>query len=148
MSLDKYNLVSDEHFILFEFVSEGLKGKINKLIQFASANYHNIYNLGFGDKDTQTGKVDDTVVSNNGDSEKVLGTIVESLYMFTDEYPDALVYAVGTTKSRTRLYQIGISKFIAKAQEDFIIYGQIGTEWYLFEKNTNYEAFLVKRIKK
>ncbi len=68
--------------------------------------------------------------------------------MFTDEYPDALIYAVGTTKSRTRLYQIGISKFFEKAQEDFIIYGQIGVEWYLFEKNINYEAFLVKRIKK
>ena len=27
MSLNKYNLVSDEHFILFEFISEGIKGK-------------------------------------------------------------------------------------------------------------------------
>jgi hypothetical protein len=148
VSVEKYDLISGEHLTTFEFVSEGLKGKISKIIQFTPANYHNVYNLGFGDKDLMTGEIDDTVVSNNGDSEKVLGTVVASLYIFTDKNPDALIYAIGSTKSRSRLYQIGITKFIEKAKEDFIIYGQIQKEWYLFEKNINYDAFLVKRIKR
>ena len=69
------------------------------------------------------------------------------MYIFTDENPEALIYAIGSTKTRTRLYQIGITKFIEKAKADFIIYGQIEKEWYFFEKDTNYDAFLVKRIK-
>lgn len=148
MSVEKYDLISGENLTTFEFVSEGSKGKIDKIIQFSSANYLNVYNLGFGDKDLITGEIDNKVVSNNGDSEKVLGTVVESLYIFTDKNPEALVYAIGSTKTRTRLYQIGITKFIEKATADFIIYGQIEKEWYFFEKDINYDAFLVKRIKK
>jgi hypothetical protein len=148
MGLEKYNLVSGENFTTFEFVSIGEKGKIDKIIQYSSANYLNLYNLGFGDKNLISGKIDDTVISNNGDTEKVLATIVESLYLFTDKNPEALIYAIGSTKSRTRLYQIGISKFIEKAKNDFIIYGQLEKEWHFFEKDINYVAFLVKRIKK
>jgi hypothetical protein len=148
VSVEKYELISSVHATTFQFVSKGLKGNINKIIQFASTNYHNVYNLGFGDRDAITGEIDDKVVSNNGDSELVLGTVVEALYIFTEKNPDALVYAVGSTEGRTRLYQIGIAKHIEKAKEDFIIYGQIKKEWYFFEKDTNYDAFLVKRIKK
>jgi len=147
VSIEKYDLIAGENLTTFEFISDGTKGKIYKIIQFSSTNYHNVYNLGFGDKDVITGEIDDKVVSNNGDSEKVLGTVVESLYIFTDENPEALIYAIGSTKTRTRLYQIGITKFIEKAKADFIIYGQIEKEWYFFEKDTNYDAFLVKRIK-
>lgn len=148
MNVEKYELFSGENLTTFEFVSDGAKGKIEKIIQYSSASYKNIYNLGFGDKNVLTGEIDDKVISNNGDSEKVLGTIVESLYVFTDKNPEALIYAIGSTKSRTRLYQIGITKYIEKAKSDFIIYGQIENEWFFFEKDINYDAFLVKRIKK
>ncbi len=46
-------------------------------------------NLGFGDKDLQTGEVDDTVISDNGDSQKVLATVAATVYAFTDKYPEA-----------------------------------------------------------
>ena len=147
MGIERYDLISSENLTTFEFISDGTKGKIDKIIQFSSTNYHNVYNLGFGDKDVITGEIDDKVVSNNGDSEKVLGTVVESLYIFTDRNPEALIYATGSTKTRTRLYQIGITKFIEKVKADFVIYGQIEKEWHFFEKDINYDAFLVKRIK-
>ncbi len=148
MGLNKYDLVAGDKLTTFEFVSVGVNGNIEKLIQYSSASYKNIYNLGFGDKNPVTGKLDDKIISNNGDSEKVLATVVESLYLFTNNNPEALIYATGSTKSRTRLYQIGITKFIDKAKTDFIIYGQLENEWYFFEKGINYDAFLVKRIKK
>ena len=69
------------------------------------------------------------------------------MYLFTDRNPEALIYATGSTKTRTRLYQIGITKFIEKVKADFVIYGQIEKEWHFFEKDINYDAFLVKRIK-
>jgi hypothetical protein len=148
VSVEKYELFSGENFTTFEFISIGINGEIEKIIQYSSASYKNIYNLGFGDKNILTGEIDDKVKSNNGDIEKVLATVVESLYVFTDKNPDALIYAIGSTKSRTRLYQIGITKYIEKAKDDFIIYGQIKNEWFFFEKNINYDAFLVKRLKK
>ena len=67
-----------------------------------------LFNIGFGDKNLETGDIDDKVVSNNGDSDKVLATVV--VYTFTDLNPETLIYATGSTKARTRLYRMGISK--------------------------------------
>lgn len=45
-----------------------------------------------------TGEIDDTVISNNGDSEKVLATVVTTLYAFIYKHQNAMVYATGSTK--------------------------------------------------
>ncbi|HEY4198818.1 MAG TPA: hypothetical protein VGM63_24930 [Mucilaginibacter sp.] len=145
MKLDHYQLKAGRNLTTFEFISEGPKGRIPKLIQFMPTNYENLYNLAFGDKHSETGEIDDLVVSNNNDSELVLATVVATMYAFTDKYPDALVYATGSTKARTRLYKIGISKYFEDAENDFDIYGQIHDEWELFVKGKDYEAFVVKR---
>jgi hypothetical protein len=104
-----------------------------------------LYNLAFGDKDLETEEVDDTVVSDNGDSEKVLATVVATVYAFTDKYPDAWVYATGSTKARTRLYRMGIAKFLEEVREDFEILGEINEEWEPFEIGIDYEGFIVRR---
>ena len=95
MKLDRYELEADESFTTFEFVSKGIKGKILKVVQYRRIGLSNIYNLAFGDKDAISGEMDDTIISNNGDSEKVLATVAASLYDFTDEHPDVLVYVTG-----------------------------------------------------
>ena len=82
----------------FEFTSEGEKGLINKIVRFQPTNLKGLYNLAFGDKDKLTGVIDDKVISNNGDSEKVLATVVATVYAFTDRYPDALIYVTGSTE--------------------------------------------------
>jgi hypothetical protein len=107
-----------------------------------------VYNLSFGDKDHITGNIDDTVISNNGDSEKVLTTVVATVYAFTDKYPDAWIYATGSSKSRTRLYRIGISKFYSEVSEDFEVLGELNDYWETFRKNVEYEGFLVRRKNK
>ncbi len=51
MKLDQYELKADEPFTTFEFISEGPRGKILKIVQFTLINKgHDIYNLAFGDK--------------------------------------------------------------------------------------------------
>ncbi len=100
------------------------KGLIHKLVRYQPTNLHRLYNLAFGDKDFETGDIDDKVISNNGDSEKVLSTVVASVYAFTDKYPDAWIYATGSSKARTRLYRMGISKFLEDAKIDFEILGE------------------------
>ena len=145
MLLPRYELKSDESLTVFEFVSVGRKGEIPKIVQYSETNLKDFYNLGFGDKDLQTGEVDDTVISDNGDSQKVLATVAATAYAFTDKYPEAWIYATGSTKSRTRLYRIGLTNNLDEITEEFELYGQREGEWQEFVKGVEYEAFLVRR---
>ena len=89
MKLERYELKAGENLTTFEFVSEGPKGNIPKLIQFSPTNLKDLYNLAFGDKDLNSGEIDDLTISNNADSEKILATVVAAVYAFTDKNPDA-----------------------------------------------------------
>ena len=145
MNIEKYQIKSGEKLEVFEFVSEGPQGRITKLVQYTPTNYKDLYNLGFGDKNAETGFVDDNVISNNNDSEKVLATVVATLYAFTDKHPDALIYATGSSKSRTRLYRMGITKYLDEACNDFQIWGELNDSWEDFKKDIDYIGFFVKR---
>ena len=166
MKLSKYPLTSSENMMTFEFISEGLKGLIHKLVRYQPTNLKDVYNLVLGDKDHTTGKIDDTVyfvqntsmvISNNKDSEKVLASVVSTVYAFTDKFPNAWIYAIGSTKSRTRLYYVlrtkykyrmGISRFLSEVEEDFEVLGERNDNWETFRENIEYESFLVRRKKK
>ena len=147
MKLPRYQLKSGDNLTTYEFVSEGPKGRISKLIQFTPTNLKEVYNLAFGDKNQLTGQIDDSVISNNNDSEKVLATVVATIYAFTDKYPDTWIYASGSTKSRTRLYRMGITKYLSEVKNDFEIFGEINDGWENFKKNIDYDGFLIKRKK-
>ena len=142
---EKYHLKSEETFTVFEFISEGPKGAIRKLIHFQRTSQKGIYNLAFGDKDPETGDINDLAISNNGDMEKVLATVVSAVYAFFDKYPDAMVYATDSTQARTRLYRMGITKFYEEMTKDFHLYGQIGDNFYDFEAGIDYQGFLTER---
>jgi len=124
------------------------KGLIPKIVKFSETNLSGLDNFAFGDKELGTDDLNDFVISNNGDSEKVLATVVAAVYGFTEKHLDCWIYATGSTKSRTRLYRIGISKYIGEIRNDFEIYGLKNSEWEIFEKETEYEAFLAKRKNK
>ncbi len=145
MYLPRYNLSASDKMMTFEFKSEGNKGVIYKIVKFQPTNLKGVYNLAFGDKNLKTGEIDDKIISNNGDSEKVLATVISTVYAFTDKYPESWVYATGSSKSRTRLYRIGISKFIEEVKNDFEILGELEKDWEEFNINTEYRGFLVRR---
>lgn len=148
MKLPRYPLKSDDNLTTFEFISEGPKGLIPKLVQFTQTNLKGLYILSFGDKDQLTGEIDDLMISNNEDSEKVLATVVATIYAFTDKQPDIWIYATGSTKARTRLYRMGIAKYLSEVTKDFEILGERNDEWGTFRKNIEYDGFLVRRKKK
>lgn len=148
MKLDRYELKADEPLTTFEFLSEGPKGKIQKIIQFSLVNQiENVYNLAFGDKNHFTGEIDDRIITDNGDSEKVLATVVAAVYAFCEYFPGAWIYATGSTAARTRLYKMGINKYFDIVKADFEIYGEIQSEWELYVKGKNYQAFVAQRKK-
>ena len=145
MKHPRYELKAEKSLMVFEFTSEGHKGHIPKLIKFSETTLKGFYNLAFGDKNIETGDIDDEVVSNNGDSEQVLATVVSAVYSFTELESEAWIYATGSTKSRTRLYRMGITKYLDDVTQDFLVFGLKDGDWEEFVKEVEYTAFVVRR---
>jgi hypothetical protein len=147
MKHEKYQLESDRKQLLFEFTSVGPKGKIKKRVQYSETNLKNYFILAFGDHDEKTNDIDDTVVTNNGDSRKVLATVAATVYAFTFKHPEAWIHIEGSTHIRTRLYRMGITNNLLEIKKDFIIHGLKDDKWHPFRRGVEYEAFLIKRKK-
>jgi hypothetical protein len=145
MNLPRYALKAETDLTVFEFISEGPKGSIAKLIVFTETNLKDFYNLAFGDKDAETEKINDKTVSNNGDTDKVLATVVSAIFAFTDKYPEAWVYATGSTASRTRLYRMGINKYFKDIEQELHIFCEFGDDWLPFESERDFDGYAVKR---
>lgn len=147
MNLDRYAYYSDKAFLEYRFHSDGPKGTVEKCIQLTQVSVNpNVYNLAFGDLDQQTGRVNDSSVSNNKDRDKILATIAASVITFCEHYPDAMVVAQGSTPARTRLYQMRIAANLNEIQRHFRVYGLYSGKWELFVKNRPYQALLAERI--
>lgn len=145
MEWDIYKLDSGDDSFTYEFDSEGPRGRIRKIIKFQYLNYPggNVYNLGFGNLDEETGDMDDSVVSDNGDQLKILHTVAEAVIDFFGARPKAIILIKGSTSSRTRLYQMKIAGFLSEVSQHFEILGDTGREWVLFQRGVNYKRFLV-----
>lgn len=98
-------------------------------------------------------------VSDNGDTEKVLATVTDALYVFFDKHPTSYVYATGSTKARTRLYRMGITRFHDEMQNDFYllpvwtnrrflsgIWARQGIRWLFSTKNILTKLPIMKTV--
>lgn len=141
---DRYSYSSSSTFFDYEFESIGVKGIIKKVARFSEIGT-NVYNFGFGDLNEITGEITDTVVSNNGDDDKILLTVAHIIYLFTSVYPNAAVVIRGTSASRTRRYQMGINKYWVQIDPIFEVFGLKDNKWAPFRKGVNYAAFLGRR---
>ena len=147
MNKPKYIYKSEDQLKIYEFISEGPKGLIKKMVAYTFTGTENIYNLGFGDYNEETKTIDDKSITNNGDSLKVLATVASTVYAFTEKYPNASIFATGSTSVRTRLYRMGITNNIEDIKADFDVYGlTVATNvWEEFVAGEDYEAFLISR---
>ena len=145
MKADRYEYKTEAELLLYEFVSEGRKGPIKKIVEYSRTNVPDVYNLAFGDHDESTRETGDSIISGNGDGQKVLTTVASTAYAFTNQYPDAWIYATGSSPARTRLYRIGISTNLIEIMADFEVYGLTEDHWEKFVPGTFYKAFLVRR---
>ncbi len=145
MNLPRYKYFTDD-FKDYVFFSEGPKGRIKKVVRFTKIeNDPDVYNLGFGDEEQGSGKINHWIVTDNEDRDVVLATVANTITEFINHYGNHYIYVKGSTPARTRLYQIGISSLLDKIKIDFDIYGSKNGVFHKFQKNVNYDAFLVKR---
>ena len=158
MNVEKYTTKSTVSSLIYTFDSVGTK-IIKKVVIYSKIEYPEyvglppdteVYNLGFGDFDEETGGIDDNIESRNGDTEKVLATVANTANQFWGEYPDALLFFRGSQPSgekprRTRLYQMGLNKYMDDINSIVDVFGFVNDEWEEFTVNKNYTAFLILR---
>lgn len=148
MNLDKYEIETEVNSTYFEFVSKGTHGSIVKVIKYSKIfEVEEIYNLGFRDKNLTSSKLDDKIISNNGDTDKVLATVASTMHEFFNENPNAIVCSKGSSTRRTRLYQINISKYLDEIVTEFEVFGELEDKIERFKKRINYLGFYVIRHK-
>jgi hypothetical protein len=129
----------------FDFTSIGRKGRIKKRILFTSIDKADVYNLALGDV-TDSDLLNDKVVTDNGDRDKVLATVAKAVALYTERYPERWVYFRGGTDARTRLYRMAIATHIVQLSERFVIYGELA-DWdlKLFAPGMPARAFLIRK---
>lgn len=144
----KYEAYSDikftPDFSVIDFISIGKKGAIPKRIVFTKTESRNVYNLAFGDID-ENDEIDDFKISDNGDRNKILATIVTIVDDYTIKYPERMILFSGSTKERTRLYRMAIGINLEELSKTFDIFAYIQNELVPFTKDVEVNAFVIKR---
>jgi uncharacterized protein DUF6934 len=136
----------DAKFSSFKFLSIGNNGCIPKQVLFTPTLKPNVFNLAFGDIN-ENGDLDDLTISNNGDRNKILATILNVVDKYTNRFPDRYIFFAGSTAHRTRLYRMAISLHMEELSEMFVILADINGDWEFipFQKGLDVKGFLVKR---
>lgn len=146
MELQTYPLSKTRDLKSYSFWSSGPNGFVRKVIKFQLIDYDKqLYNLAFGDAVSDSDLIDDRSVSNNGDTHTILATVATAASYFMADHPGAAILATGSTIARTRLYQMNISRFLVEISSGFAIKGYLNGDWEVFERNRNYDAFLLTR---
>ena len=160
MQIEKYKTESTVDNLIYTFESIGEK-VIQKMVIYTRIKDPRIialpygtivYNLAFGDWDSEIGYLDDQVESKNNDTEKVLATVANTAFEFWEEYPDALIFFRGSQPTgekarRTRLYQMKINRYFAEINLIVDVSGFESNDWEDFMLNKNYIAFLISQKK-
>lgn len=98
-----YNVV-EERFpteLRFVFFSIG-KRVVTKIIAFVNSHQfegRDVYNLGFGDYDPTINDVEDQAKTNNGDAYKVFNTVLSTVPLFFEMFPNAILMVQGSDSS-------------------------------------------------
>lgn len=155
MNYQKYELLVNPDFTVYEFISSGKNGEIQKAIKYTQTLNPDVYNMGFGDimsNNEETGEVaiDDTIISNNGDLVMILATVVYSAEIFTQHYPNVMVLFGSSNNAKLRLYRMAISKYFEEISKTFHVFGAVRNSAgqivnVPFDPNGHFIGFFVRR---
>ena len=145
MKFETYDIIDTDAFLHYDFFSYGRNGIIAKHVEYRPmVENEAIFTLSFGDS-KHGDEFDDAIVTNNGDTGKVLATVAATALRFFDIYPDKWILFAGNTHARNRLYRMALSNNIELIEEKFELYGLVDDEFHVFEKGIDYSAFIIKQ---
>ena len=146
MNIKCYTYYAANDYKDYLFYSDGPNGQIKKLVVYEKISHVPlVYNLAFGDEDPGTGFLLDRVKSSNEDRDIILATVAYTIGDFSDHYRKPMIHIVGNTIVKTRLYQMSISKIYDEICVAYTVQGYRDGAWEFFQKNVNYDAFVVQK---
>lgn len=136
MEWEIYELEKARDGMHYWFYSDGLRGRIGKVIKFQWMRGlgSSTFNLAFGDFKEGTDDLDDRSESNNQDRLKVLYTVAAAIIRFLREHPRSIILIKATSLARARLYQMMISSVWAAIERQYDVYGSTEVIGYLSAK--------------
>ena len=147
MNQERYAVARGPTENSYEFFSEGSKGRIRKVVIFRKPRPGTVYNLSFGDWNDEIEWIDDRVISGNNDRRKILVTVANVVLEFMEANPGQMVFALGNTPARTRLYQMGIALSLEEITVFFDVFGCRQGHWEPFLRGVNYSSFFIREKK-
>ena len=106
MQIEKYKTITDTDRLKYRFVSTG-KTTIEKVVSYEKIStyrlielglppYIEVYNLAFGDLISGTDDFSDQITSDNGDMNKILSTVANTVLDFWEYNPNAFIWFEGS----------------------------------------------------
>ena len=146
MEKPTYIFEPSENYLRFDFESRSEEKQIKKVILYVkSPDDDTFYQLIFGDL-LPNGKVDVKVKSNNNDRDLILTTVIQTIPIFFENYPDKAIFFTGSTPTRTRIYRAIIAKIIDNSELYYDIKGfREDGKIEKYAKNQDYVGFLIAK---
>jgi hypothetical protein len=144
MPRENYPYIDVEASATFFFFSEGVKGKVPKVVLFTPKEGQT-WSLAFGDL-TPNG-VDVKVISGNLDWVKVMNTVIAVVEQFTEAYPERLVYFKPVDEKRKVLFNWIIQSRKAELENLYLLFGIKEDKEEQYQTGKTYDAFVLRRKK-
>jgi hypothetical protein len=139
MIKDAYTYFPIGDNLFYGFWSEGVKGRILKVIVFTFERRKRKWNLAFGD--WKNSDLDDKVMTNNQDVVRVIGTVAKVAYQFFDDYPNAVLVIDPVDDKRKKLYNIIFQRHFETIKQTFKIVGFIKKRKQDYSPQHSYDKF-------
>lgn len=144
MNLEKYDTIVTEDVLSFSFISVGPKGHIQKLVIYQHVEGP-LYNLAFGDRNGELGTINDLIISDNKDTEKVLATVASTIFDFL-QFTLERQYQLKAAHIPEQDFIEGIlPHFLTLQTKEFLLYGELDDKIERFIKGKDYRAFLITK---
>ena len=139
-----YNFKVSSDSLIYEFDSISPEKIIQKVVIYEPLK-SDLYHFGFGDL-KENGVIDYKVQSKNQDMDKVLITVVKTMFLFFENHPNKQLIFGGSYEIRSRFYRQIITKFIENIELYFEVQGfTTDGEQEPFQKDRDYYAFLISQ---
>lgn len=133
-----YALDLDKHYY---FKSVGEKGSVYKIVAL-TLKVNGNWNLGFGD--LIDNKINDSIVTNNQDIRKVIGTVAKVAIDFLRLNPDKTIEIEPVDDKRKILYNTVFRRYFTEIDALYVIKGIVRQEEELYDPTKIYDIFTVK----
>lgn len=135
---ESYDSIAFNNKTQFIFESVGAQGVVVKIVVFNRIMGER-WNVGFGD--LRENSVDDSVFTNNNDVRKVLSTVAQTIYSFSEAHPKATIVIFPIDVRRKQFYNAVFQRHIVEIAQKFHVFGNYEGQVERYSLEKSYDSF-------